>query len=84
MKTFRGDARDNFRSHTAPRESFADAEETSGTRDGRKHSSGIEWFNRPKIDDFDFNPFAVQLILPRRELRGPWRCRSRWSGLSRA
>src|SRR5882724_6568854 len=66
MKRLARDARDYFRGRAAPRKRFADAEQTSGARDGRQHGIGVERFNRSQIDNFNLETLTREFLRRRK------------------
>src|SRR5437899_9534178 len=66
MKALTRDARDHFRSRAAPRKRLADAQQTSGARDGSQHGISVERVNGAQVNNFSFEIFTRE-FLRRRE-----------------
>ena len=62
MESFLSDFRDDFRSHSAPWESFAKCEKSSGACDRCEDGIEIKWFHGTKIHHFDFIAIRLQTI----------------------
>ena len=62
MKTMRGHACDDFSIYAAPGPRFPHAEKPGRSRDGRQYGIDVQRFYRPKIDNFNFDIFTLQLF----------------------
>lgn len=62
METVGHDAGDDFSSDAAPRETFADAEESTGAGDGGEDGVGIDGFDAAQVDDFDLVAILLEFV----------------------
>ena len=62
MKAMGDHGSDHFSVHSAPGPGFCHAKQFSGSGHRAEHRLNVQWFNAPKVDNFDIDIFFPQLL----------------------